>query len=149
MRGDGIGIQSCVEVGFDFCGRDVPDGLEQTAVVEPVHPFEGRVFDGLETAPWTAAVDDLGLEQAVDRLGQCVVVAVAPTLPTEGSMPAPPSRSVYRMDGYWEPRSAEVQLWPGGDVMGGVAHVVEIAERVPLGPEVRPGALMPTAAGAG
>jgi hypothetical protein len=33
-----------------FCGRDVPDRLKQTSVVEPVDPFEGCVFDGLETA---------------------------------------------------------------------------------------------------
>jgi len=83
-----------MEIGFGFCGRDVPDGLEEAAVVEPVHPFEGRVFHGLEAAPWSAAVDDLGLEQPVDRLRQRVVIAVPPTLPTEGSMPASASRSL-------------------------------------------------------
>jgi hypothetical protein len=64
-------------VGFGFCGRDIPDRLEQAAVVEPVHPFEGRLFDGLEAAPRSASVDDLGLKQAVDRLGQRVVATVA------------------------------------------------------------------------
>src|SRR5690606_14560537 len=55
---------------------DVPDRLEQAAVVEPVHPFEGCVFHGLEAAPGPPTVDDLGLEEPVDRLGQRVVVAV-------------------------------------------------------------------------
>jgi len=40
----------------------------QAAVVETVDPFEGCVFDGLEAAPWSAAMDDLCLEQAVDGL---------------------------------------------------------------------------------
>jgi hypothetical protein len=70
-------FQSCVEVCLGLCWRDVPDGFQQAAVVEPVDPFEGGVFHGLEAAPWAAAVDDLGLEEAVDRLGQGVVVAVA------------------------------------------------------------------------
>jgi hypothetical protein len=47
----------------------VADVREQAAVVEPVDPFERGVFDRLEAAPGAAAVDDLGLEEAVDRLG--------------------------------------------------------------------------------
>jgi hypothetical protein len=73
----GPSFQSGVEVGFGFGWRDVSDGLQQAAVVEPVDPFQRRVFDGLEAAPWAAAVDDLGLEEPVDRLGQGVVIAVA------------------------------------------------------------------------
>ena len=72
-------VGSCIEAGFRFCGRDVADGLEQAAVVEPVDPFEGGVFHGIEAAPGATAVDDLGLEQPVDRLGQGVVIAVANT----------------------------------------------------------------------
>jgi len=77
LRGHGFSFQSCIEVGLSFCGRDVSDRLEEATVVEPVDPFEGCVFDGLEAAPRTAAVDDLRLEQAVDRLGQGIVIAVA------------------------------------------------------------------------
>lgn len=77
LRGHGFSFQTCVEVCFGFGWRDVPDGLEKTAVVEPVHPFERRVFHGFEAAPWAAAVDELGIEQAVDRLGQRVVITVA------------------------------------------------------------------------
>ena len=75
--GHGFSVQSGVEVGLGFGGRHVPDGLQQAAVVEPVGPFQGCVFDGLEATPRTTAVDDLGLEQTVDRLGQRVVIAVA------------------------------------------------------------------------
>ncbi len=35
------------------------------------------MFDGLEVAPRSATVDDLGLERAVDRLREGVVVAIA------------------------------------------------------------------------
>jgi hypothetical protein len=43
-------------------------------MVEPVDPFEGGVFNGVEAAPWPAAVDDLGLEQTIDRFGKGIVI---------------------------------------------------------------------------
>jgi len=61
-----------MEVRFGFCWRDVPEGLEQGAVVEPVHPFEGGKLHGLEAAPRSTPVDHLGLEEAIDRLGESV-----------------------------------------------------------------------------
>ena len=45
-----------------FCGRDVADGLEQAAIVEPVDPFERGQFDSLAGLPGRV-VDDLGLVQ--------------------------------------------------------------------------------------
>jgi hypothetical protein len=69
--------KSGVEVFFGLGGRDIPDGFTQAAVVEPVDPFEGCVFDSFEAASRASAVDDLGFEQAVDRLGQRDVIAVA------------------------------------------------------------------------
>ena len=62
---------------FGFGRRDVADGLEETSVVEPVDPFQRGELDGFEGAPWSASMDDLGLVEAVDRLGQGVVIAVA------------------------------------------------------------------------
>ena len=59
-----------------FGRRDGPDGFEQAAVVEPVHPVEGRIFDGFEAAPWATPMDNLGLEQPVDRFGQRVVIGI-------------------------------------------------------------------------
>lgn len=52
--------------------RDVPERLEEEAVIEPADPFGCCVFDGLETAPRASTVNDLSFEQAVGRLGECV-----------------------------------------------------------------------------
>ena len=35
----------CIEAGLRFGGRDVSDGLEQAAVVEPIDPFQRGIFD--------------------------------------------------------------------------------------------------------
>jgi hypothetical protein len=93
-------------------GRDVADGLEQAARVVPVDPFERGELDLLEAAPRPASADDLGLEEAVDRLGEGFVVAVADgeagraaRVAMEGSIPASARRSVYRIETYWTPRS--------------------------------------------
>jgi hypothetical protein len=45
-------------------------------------------------------MDDFSLVQTIDRLCQRIVIGV-PTLPTDGSRPAPARRSVYFMDKYW------------------------------------------------
>jgi hypothetical protein len=72
-----LAFQSGVDVRFGLGGRDVADGLAQTAVVEPIDPLERGVFDSLEASPGSTSVDDLDLEEAVDRFGQGGVVAVA------------------------------------------------------------------------
>ena len=64
---------------FGFGWRHVTDGLEQPLVVEPVDPFQCRVFDGFEGSPRPPPMDDLGLVEAVDGFGQGVVIAVADT----------------------------------------------------------------------
>ena len=45
--------------------------------VRVLNPFEGGEFDRFGTPPWTAPVDHLGLKQAVDCLGERIVVAVS------------------------------------------------------------------------
>lgn len=62
---------------FDLSGRHVADRFEKPAGVEPIDPFEGGELDRLEGPPRSTAMDHLGLEQTVDRLGQGVVVRVA------------------------------------------------------------------------
>lgn len=57
----------------------LPMGSQQQAIVEPVDPGQRGELDGLEASPWSAPMVDLGLVEAVDRLGQRVVVAVADT----------------------------------------------------------------------
>ena len=48
-------------------------------------------------------MDQFGLVQPIDRLGQRVVMAVSFVLPTEGAMPASASLSLERMPTYYEP----------------------------------------------
>src|SRR4051794_6185287 len=70
----------CLKLGVVAClglGRwDVADRLEEAAVVVPVDPLQGGELNLLQAAPRATPPDHLGLEQAIDRLGKRVVVAV-------------------------------------------------------------------------
>jgi hypothetical protein len=83
-------FESCRRVGgltgklpaivcLSFCGRDGADGFEQAMVVEPRHPFERRELHRLLGLPRCPAMDQLGLVETVDCLGQGVIVGVALT----------------------------------------------------------------------
>ena len=61
---------------FQFRRRDVADRLQQPTMIEKVDPFQGRVLDGVDMPPRTAMVNDFGLVQADDGLGQRVVVGI-------------------------------------------------------------------------
>ena len=76
-RGDRVPLDLGIIARFGLGGRDISDRLEQAPIVEPVDPFEGGELDGLEAAPGPAPVNDLGFVEAVDRLGERVVVGVA------------------------------------------------------------------------
>lgn len=66
----------CIEVLLlSLCLRNVSDGYEQASVVEPIDPAEGGQFQILHVAPWPLAIDQLGFVEAVNRLGEAVVVA--------------------------------------------------------------------------
>ena len=52
-------------------GLDLYDAIKQ-----PVHPFERGELDGLEIAPRSSPMDDLGFVKAVDRFGESIVVTV-------------------------------------------------------------------------
>src|SRR4029077_15828171 len=60
---------------------DVADRFEESPMVKPIYPFERGVLDGVKSPPRTAVTDDLRLEQADDRFGECVVVRVAHAAP--------------------------------------------------------------------
>jgi hypothetical protein len=79
LCGGGSFVQHRVVSLFGFSWRHVADGLEQALVVEPVDPFQCRVFDGFEGSPRPPPTDDLGLVEAIDGLGQGVVITVADT----------------------------------------------------------------------
>ena len=70
-------IGLCIVTHFGLCGRDVPDRLEETAVVESVDPFESCELHRLHGAPQPAPTDHLGLEQADDCLGEGVGIGIA------------------------------------------------------------------------
>ena len=60
--------------GLEFDRWDVAAVLVEAAVIEPVDPAGGGQLDVLNAAPGLAGFDQFGLVQAVDRLGQRVVV---------------------------------------------------------------------------
>jgi hypothetical protein len=74
-RHDGL-LRHGIVAFLGFGRRDVADGLQQPAIIEPVHPFQRRELDSLERPPGPAAVDDLGLVETVDGLGESIVIAV-------------------------------------------------------------------------
>ena len=59
-----------------FGRRDVTERAVQPAVIEPGHPPGGGRLEAGEGLPRAAPVDQLGLVQADDRLGQGVVVGI-------------------------------------------------------------------------
>jgi hypothetical protein len=65
-----LGIVACFRLG----GWNSADGSEQASIVEPVDPFQGGELDGFQVSPRAAAPDHLGLVEAVDGLGEGIVV---------------------------------------------------------------------------
>ena len=63
-----------VEFLLCFLWRDISDGAVQALGVVSIDPFEGFPFDLTHRFPGAEEIDDLGLEQADDALGQCVVI---------------------------------------------------------------------------
>src|SRR3954452_13803018 len=76
-RGSGRHLPLSVVARFGFGRGHVADGLEQPAVVEPVHPLKRGELDCLKGPPRPASVDHLGLVEAVDRLRERIVKTVA------------------------------------------------------------------------
>ena len=89
----GLYLLAAIVVCLSFGWRDVTERLKQSMIVEPTDPFERGQLHGLHVLPGAAPMNDFSLVQAIDRLGQRIVVAV-PRLPTDGSMPASARRSV-------------------------------------------------------
>ena len=61
---------------FVFGGRDIADRFEEPARVEPIHPRECRKLHGLQMAPGSLALNELGLEKADDGFGERVVIVM-------------------------------------------------------------------------
>ena len=60
----------------DFCRRHIADSFNQSAVLEPIDPFEGGELDRFEVTPGAALTDHLGLVQADDGVSQGIVVEI-------------------------------------------------------------------------
>lgn len=58
LCGHGLRFESWVEINFGYSVREVADGFEKAAGVEPVHPFQRGTSEGFEASPGSAAVDD-------------------------------------------------------------------------------------------
>ena len=61
---------------FKFRWRHMADPFQESAVVEPVEPFEGGELDPFKMAPGAALANHPGLVQADDGLGQGIVVGI-------------------------------------------------------------------------
>lgn len=70
----GLGVVSVVGL-FQLGGRDVAAVLIQASVVESVDPFRGGELDLINALPRRSGLDQLSLEQPVDRLRHSVVIA--------------------------------------------------------------------------
>ena len=60
--------------GFEDRGWHVAAVLVEAPVVVPVDPFRGGDLDGVDVSPGPLPADDFGLVQAVDALGERVVI---------------------------------------------------------------------------
>lgn len=87
----------------DLFGRLVAQCLMEASGVPPVHPRQGRKFDLGQGFP-LPGVDELGLVQAVDGLGERIVVGI-PTVPVDALIPRPVSVSLSTIETCWEPWS--------------------------------------------
>ena|SRR5450759_3468590 len=82
--------------GLELGRRDVAAGPVEPLGIPPSDPGRGRELDLVDRAPGTPRADELGLVQAVDALGEGIVVGV-PLAPDRGDRPSSARRSVYRM----------------------------------------------------
>ncbi len=84
-------------VCLGFGRRNTAKGLQQALVVEPVDPFQLGHLNGFPCLPEASTVNQFGLVQTVNRVGQGMAMAVALTAHRRfdaGSV----ARSLYGMD---------------------------------------------------
>ncbi len=85
-------VSSVVEVlGFDWW--DVAAVLVESAVIEPVDPFGGGIFEVLDGLPGLAWLDQFGLDRPL-IVSARALSKLSPTVPTEAAIPASARRSV-------------------------------------------------------
>ena len=62
-------------LGFGW--RGISDGLQKSASIEPVRPFQCCKLNGFELSPGSASVDHFGFVEAVDGLGESIVITIS------------------------------------------------------------------------
>src|SRR5215207_7382951 len=80
-------------------------GVASSSFFEPIDPLEGRVFDLVELPPRAPGVNDLGLVQPDDRLGERVVIGIADAARPTARYPLPPAAPSSGSTGAPLPRS--------------------------------------------
>lgn len=73
-------------------------------MIEPVDPVQRRELDGFEMTPRPIRRMTSVLNSPITVSAKALSYEL-PTRPTEGLMPMSASRSLYRIDRYWTPRS--------------------------------------------
>ncbi len=76
-RSDVLGLVLSVVGALEIGWWDVAAVLVEAAVVEPVDPLRGRDLNVVDGPPRTSTLDQFGLLEPVDRLGQRVIVGIA------------------------------------------------------------------------
>ena len=64
-------------MSFELRRRDPVERFVNSTVVEPIDVLECLPFDVLNVAPWSLAMDEFGLVETIEALGQRIIVTVA------------------------------------------------------------------------
>jgi hypothetical protein len=90
--------------GLELGRWDMPDRLQEPAVVEPVDPLQGGVLDLVQALPGPRRRISSVLYRPM-IVSAKALSKLSPREPTEVTAPASASRSVERMANYWLPLS--------------------------------------------
>ena len=115
--GDGLLGLTAIIVCLRLSGRKIPDGFEQSKMVEPGHPFERGKFDRVLGLPGAATANDFRLVQTHDGFGQRVVVAAA--LAADGRLDAgfPQAFRVSNRDVWCAAIAPWIRVLPSGCIL--------------------------------
>ncbi len=63
-------------MSFELRRRDPVERFVNSTVVEPIDVLECLPFDVLNVAPWPLAMDEFGLVETIEALGQRIIVTL-------------------------------------------------------------------------
>jgi hypothetical protein len=101
LESNGVtGVLLSLECGLELGRRDVADGLQEPAVVEPVDPFQGGVLEVVDALQGPRRRTSSVLYRPM-IVSASALSNESPREPTEVTTPASARRSVERMARYW------------------------------------------------